>query len=188
MCGRYYMDPDDVREYAADAGYGETAKANGTDVCPGMQAPAIVEAEASPAARLMRWGFERPSGGLVINARVETMAERDMFRGLAQKQRCALPASKYYEWRRGDRQKFDIALPGRFFLAGLWRVGGDGAEFVVLTQPPVPAIEPIHDRMPVLLPDADAMRRWLGGDIPLFDGNAALNIHAVGPEQLAMRF
>lgn len=188
MCGRYYMDPDDVREYAADASCGDAAKADGMDVCPGMEAPVIVETEAALQAKRMRWGFARPSGGLVINARVETIGERELFRGLAQKQRCALPASKYYEWRRGDRQKFEIALPGRFFLAGLWRIGGDGAEFVVLTQPPVPAIEPIHDRMPVLLSTKDAMRCWLAGETRLFSDSAALRIHADGPEQLAMRF
>ena len=188
MCGRYYLSPRDLVEYAPEGLYTEKALDGGTDVCPGMEAPALVDDGGASGARRMRWGFARPEGGLVINARVETMAERDMFRGLAQKQRCALPASKYYEWRRGDRQKFDIALPGRFFLAGLWRVGGDGAEFVVLTQPPVPAIEPIHDRMPVLLPDVDAMRRWLAGETPLFCDSAALRLHADGPEQLAMRF
>ena len=188
MCGRYYMDPDDVREYAADANFDEAAKRRGTDIAPGMDAPAIVDADSEPRARIMRWGFERESGGLVINARVETMGERGMFKGLARRQRCALPASKYYEWRRGDRQKFDISLPGRFFIAGLWRIGGDGPEFVVLTQPPVPAIEPVHNRMPLLLPTVDAMRRWLAGETPLYSDSAALRVHADGPEQMAMRF
>ena len=188
MCGRYYMDPDDVREYAADAPYGEMAREAGTDVCPGMDAPALVGEGTETRARIMHWGFDRPAGGLIINARVETMGERVMFRALSQNQRCALPASRYYEWRRGDRQKFNIALPDRVFLAGLWRIGTGGAQFVVLTQPPVPAIEPIHNRMPLLLPGADVMRRWLSGETPIYTDSAALLIRAEGPEQLAMRF
>ncbi len=188
MCGRYYLNPRDLVEYAPKGLYPEQALDGGTDVCPGMEAPALVGDDGASEARRMRWGFARPEGGLVINARVETIGERPMFRALARERRCALPAARYYEWRRSDRQKFDISLPERFWLAGLWRIGGDGPEFVVLTQPPVDAITPIHNRMPLLLPDRDALERWFGGEVPLYDGSAALNIHAVGPEQLAMRF
>ena len=133
--------------------------------------------EPEGAARPMRWGFEKPQGGLVINARVETIGERPMFRALAQKQRCAMPASGYYEWRRSDRQKYTVALAsaGRFYLAGLWRVGVEGPEFVVLTQPPVEAIVPVHNRM-------------RAGETPLYADSAALRVAAAGPEQLSMLF
>ncbi len=188
MCGRYYMEADDVLEYAADIRYENRKPAGGVDICPGMEAPALIGGDAS--ARPMRWGFERSQGGLVINARVETIDQKPMFRALARSQRCAMPASRYYEWRKADRQRFDISLiqTRRFFLAGLYRLGVGGAEFVVLTQPPVDAIVPVHNRMPLLLPDADALRRWLAGETPLFRDSAALRVAANGPEQLAMRF
>ena len=113
-----------------------------------------------------------------------------MFRGLVRDQRCAMPATRYFEWRRSDRQKFAIDLLGAdlFWLAGLWRVGGAGQEFVVLTQPPVAAIEPVHNRMPLLLTDADALGRWLAGETRLYNDSAALRVAAEGPEQLMMRF
>ena len=188
MCGRYFMGEDDVREYAADIAQMNRRPDGGADICPGMQAPAILGGDA--AIKRMRWGFERPQGGLVINARVETIGEKPMFRALARTQRCAMPARGYYEWRRSDRQKFDIALADarRFWLAGLWRAGGDGMEFVVLTQPPVDAVAPVHNRMPLLLPDADALGRWLAGETPLYAESAALRVAAQGPEQLMMRF
>lgn len=190
MCGRYFMGADDVRAYAADIALENRDASGGAEICPGMEAPAIVSGEPEGAARPMRWGFEKPLGGLVINARVETIGERPMFRALAQKQRCAMPASGYYEWRRSDRQKYTVALAsaGRFYLAGLWRVGVEGPEFVVLTQPPVEAIVPVHNRMPLLLPGADALRRWLAGETPLYADSAALRVAAAGPEQLSMLF
>lgn len=191
MCGRYFMDADDVREYAADIDSLNRDPSGGVDICPGMEAPALVSEGGETAIRAMRWGFEKPtSSGLVINARVETIAEKPMFRALAQDQRCAMPASRYYEWRASDRQKYEISLSDsrRFWLAGLWRVGMGGAQFVVLTQPPVDAIVPVHNRMPLLLPDADAMKRWLAGETRLFANSAALHVAAEGPEQLAMRF
>ena len=191
MCGRYFMDADDVREYAADIDSLNRAASAGVDICPGMEAPALVSEGGNTAVRAMHWGFERPSGGgLIINARVETIAEKPLFQALAQNQRCAMPASRYYEWRTSDRQKYDISLldSRRFWLAGLWRVGVNGTQFVVLTQPPVDAIVPVHNRMPLLLPDTDAMTRWLAGETRLFANSAALRVAAEGPEQLMMRF
>ena len=190
MCGRYFMDADDVREYAADIAFENRALTVGTDICPGMDAPATVKSEGRTLSRAMRWGFEKPQGGLVINARVETIGEKPMFRALADNQRCAMPARRYYEWRRSDRQKFDIALTDarRFWLAGLWRIGESGPEFVVLTQPPVEVIAPVHNRMPLLLPTAESMARWLAGETRLFENSAALKVVAEGPEQLTMLF
>ena len=190
MCGRYFMDADDVREYAADIAFENRALTEGTDICPGMDAPALVKSGEDTAPRRMRWGFAKPQGGLVINARVETIGEKPMFRALARDQRCAMPASRYYEWRRTDRQKFDISMidSRRFWLAGLWRLGAAGPEFVVLTQPPVDAIMPVHNRMPLLLTDADALGRWLAGETRLYNDSAALRVAAEGPEQLMMRF
>ena len=81
MCGRYFMDADDVREYAADIDSLNRAASAGVDICPGMEAPALVSEGGNTAVRAMHWGFERPSGGgLIINARVETIAEKPLFR------------------------------------------------------------------------------------------------------------
>lgn len=51
--------------------------------------------------------------------------------------------------------------PARAFLAGLYRLRiGALPEFVVLTRPAADAVRFIHDRMPVLVAQADA-RAWL---------------------------
>ena len=47
----------------------------------------------------MTWGFERKcTGGLTINARMETLWQRPMFAYSIQSRRCILPASQFYEW------------------------------------------------------------------------------------------
>ena len=186
MCGRYFIADEAISGFDIEL---LNRTAGGAEIRPGMEAPVVVAPEGNTLAP-MRWGFERDNGGLVINARVETIGEKPMFRGLARDQRCAMPATRYFEWRRSDRQKFAIDLLGAdlFWLAGLWRVGGAGQEFVVLTQPPVAAIEPVHNRMPLILPSRNALARWFGGDVPLFSESRAIRLAAEGPEQLRMAF
>ena len=192
MCGRYFVDFDELPDALAEEWgleYHEALSERGRrDICPGATAPALLKDGAGLSMREMKWGFGKPEGGLVINARVETIAQKPMYRGIQQRQRCALPAFHYYEWRGGDRQKFEIGLARPvFFLAGLYRIGREGTEFVVLTQPPLKPITPIHDRMPLLLDDQAALRAWLGGSDSTFTGAQRLRIAASGPEQLRMR-
>jgi putative SOS response-associated peptidase YedK len=47
----------------------------------------------------MKWGFSNP-GGLVINARIEEVHHRPMFKGIMDTQRCVVPINGYYEWKR----------------------------------------------------------------------------------------
>ena len=56
--------------------------------------------QLKPTVFPMRWGFERRGGGLVINARSETAAEKQLFRESAQLRRCLIPASCNFERER----------------------------------------------------------------------------------------
>ena len=195
MCGRYYLEThlppeEDTPELIAALnravpGFGQAAR----DICPGDEAPVVTRDDGRFSAQTMRWGFAGQSG-LVINARAESIYEKPMFRGLADRQRCALPAAGYYEWRDADGQKYRIAFAGGewFCLAGLYRFGVQGPEFVVLTQPPAPEIIPIHDRMPLILDIDDGLDHWLSGAKPPYDFDYKLDVTAVGPEQLQMTF
>ena len=73
-------------------------------------------------------------------------------------------------------------------MAGLYRSGRAGREFVILTQEPVQAIAPIHNRMPLLLDSRASLDQWLSGAMPLFRASEALDVEADGPEQLQMSF
>ena len=126
----------------------------------------------------VRWGLipswaKDPSiGNKMIIARAETVAEKPAFRGPLARSRCLVPADGYYEWQREDRlgrrkQPFYIRLrDGRLFaFAGLWErwAGPDGKiveSCALLTTEPNESLKDIHDRMPVILAQAD-YDQWL---------------------------
>ena len=131
--------------------------------------------------RLVRWGLvpswaKQPSiGAKLINARVETAAEKPAFRRAFERYRCLIIADGFFEWRRspgGPKQPFHItrAHGELFSFAGLWSIwhGGDGGTLrtcTILTTAANSAIAPLHDRMPVILaaPDESA---WLDNSTP----------------------
>ena len=126
---------------------------------------------------LLRWGLvplwaKDPSfGPKCINARSETVATNKIFREAFERRRCLVPADAFYEWqkRSGKTQPYAIvpADGGLFAFAGLWerwRSPPDGSvlrSFTIVTGPPNVLCEPIHDRMPVILPKS-AWPLWLG--------------------------
>lgn len=103
-----------------------------------------------------------------FNARSETVATSNTFRGSFRYRRCLVPASGYYEWvgEKGSKIPFAIGLSNRrwFCFAGLWdRAMIDGSpidSFTILTTTPNDATAGLHHRMPVILHPQD-YDRWL---------------------------
>lgn len=163
------------------------------EIRPNDWAPALLVDNHRAVARMMRWGFERPDGGLVINARSEDVKQRPMFRSLVDRQRCVLPALGYYEWRDADHLRHLIRRHGGepFYLAGLNRRDAQGnLRFVVLTRAAFGDHAQIHTRMPCLLFSKEEARQWINGTMPpeAFSQQFPdqLEIEAQGAEQLRM--
>ena len=118
MCGRYYVEPEssgELEKLIAEAKRKSDEVKTG-EVFPTDTAAVIANnRQLKPAVFPMRWGFERKGGGLVINARSETAAEKQLFRESAQLRRCLIPASCYFEWeRRADgKVKYTIRPKGK---------------------------------------------------------------------------
>lgn len=96
-----------------------------------------------------------------INARSETVAEKASFRGPWRHHRCLVPADAFFE--KGQRIARADGAP--FWLGGLWErwLGADGSQLdscCILTTRPNALIAPLHDRMPVLIPDG-LEQAWL---------------------------
>jgi putative SOS response-associated peptidase YedK len=129
------------------------------------------------ALDLLRWGLvplwakDLAFGPKCINARSETVATNKIFRDAFERRRCLIPADGFYEWQKtgGKTQPYAIvpAEGGVFAFAGLWERWknlGDGSivrSFTIVTGLPNPLCQPIHERMPVILPKA-AWSLWLG--------------------------
>lgn len=156
------------------------------NVAPGQQVLAIVQSrQGHREAASLRWGLipewakEAAVGYKMINARAETVADKPAYRTALRTKRCIIPASGFYEWRRSGKQKtpyyFYLRSQQLMALAGLWaewRCPTDGQiirSFTILTTTPNVLVQPMHDRMPVLL-DQDGVDIWLDHtkvDIPL---------------------
>jgi len=89
-----------------------------------------------------------------FNARAETVKEKRLFRGSWRNKRCVLPASSFFE--KGHRISRKDSQP--FWIGGLWNkwMGPDGSELetcCVLTTEPNELLKPLHNRMPVIIPN-----------------------------------
>lgn len=176
MCGRYFLLPEEaalhriLQALPSDTGMALcTGELFPTNVVP------VIAMNGRPQA--MKWGFSRPDGGgVVINARSETVAQKPMFLRALREGRCLVPASCYFEWERKSvyKKKHRISNPDAalLYMAGLsrWEPNETLPRFVILTREATKDLKFLHDRMPVLL-QADQQRRWLNGDIEVLSSH-----------------
>ena len=139
----------------------EPLKAEG-EIFPSAVLPVLASNRAGERRVFpMKWGFSQ-KGRMIINARIETAAERPMFREAWRKHRCVIPVSWYFEWEHNEQkktgQKYALQpdIPGLVLLAGLYRMEENKPAFVILTRPAQENLLWMHDRMPVMLPVHEA--------------------------------
>ncbi|MCC6173895.1 MAG: SOS response-associated peptidase [Chloroflexi bacterium] len=186
MCGRYTLTtPEELAERFGIAGLSEVRIEPRFNVAPSQSVPVIVGHDGGPALVSMRWGFQpswmketgqRPPP---INARAETLLERPMFRGAVAHGRCLIPANGFYEWMavpgKKTKQPVYVRLKdgGLFAFAGLHTRGREdvGETCVIVTTAANALLQPVHDRMPVIL-SRSVEELWL--DPSLDDARAAM--------------
>jgi putative SOS response-associated peptidase YedK len=184
VCGRFaYFVPTEqlLREYQLRSAPSFMARYN---VAPSQNIVAIRQsAEGDRQASLLKWGLvphwaKDPSiGNRMINARGETVAQKPAFRQALRRRRCIIPVSGFYEWgpsRAGKWPYFICAKDAPLLsLAGLWErwSGGDGEPLescTIVTVPSSVALERVHERMPLCLPES-AYGEWLDPQTPAED-------------------
>jgi putative SOS response-associated peptidase YedK len=117
------------------------------------------------------WSKDPAIGDRMINARAETLAEKASFRNAYRRRRCLILADGFYEWKQNpdmkSKQPVYIRLKNNqpFAFAGLWEIwkspeGSEVRSCTIITTEPNSLLEPIHNRMPVILPP-DMYNRWL---------------------------
>lgn len=132
----------------------------------------IAPSQALPVIRVphkleaIKWGLASAGRGRGINVRAETVARAPMYRDSFRKRRCLVIVDGFFEWRRGAGKKKQPYLIRRadaqpFALAGLWDRTADGAEScAIITGAAQGVVAPLHDRMPVIVPQ-EGIARWL---------------------------
>lgn len=126
------------------------------------------------------WAKDPGIGDRMINARAESLADKPGYRRSFEKRRCIIPADGFYEWqRREGRAKQPMYIRRRdgelMAFAGLWAAwrepdapdeadAPDDDEWLrtcaIVTTRANELLAPVHDRMPVLLPES-AWEQWL---------------------------
>ena len=172
MCGRYYVDDDTAREIEklvrqVDEKMHETfascrVEVTAKDIHPTETAPILASSGSGLECRWQRWGFPGfQKGRVIFNARCESALEKPMFREGILHRRAVIPAAGFYEWDH-DRRKHIFCRDGEpvLYLAGCYRKYGDGDRFVILTTQANASMEPVHERMPLILEREEAAA-WL---------------------------
>jgi putative SOS response-associated peptidase YedK len=100
----------------------------------------------------------------------ETVDVKLSFREAFRQRRCIVPADGFYEWK-GPKQArtpvwFHPRDGGLLLFAGIYeewhpQAGPPETTFTILTCDPNAVTRPIHNRMPVILPDPKAQEDWI---------------------------
>ena len=171
MCGRYaiHANPEVI---ALQFGLEEAPEFKASyNVCPGSDITVVrLDREKKRVARQHRWGLiphwaKDPSiGNKLANARGESLLERPAFRDAFRRARCLVPASGFYEWQTVAGRKYpwyfmptDAKL---FALAGITSLWNGIRSVSLITTARNALMEPIHDRMPVIIAPTD-YANWL---------------------------
>lgn len=142
------------------------------NVAPTTRVACVVQEDGERALKELRWGLipswakDRKIAYKTINARAETVASKPAFRSAFKRRRLLVLADGFYEWQRAGKTKIphlvqlDDARP--FGMAGLWEswtdpeTGEEVPTCTIITTSGNELMKPIHDRMPVILPE----RSW----------------------------
>jgi len=160
------------------------------NVAPTSSVLGIVHSTGGPSVVSFSWGLiprwapDASRAASLINARIETVAEKPSFRDLVAQHRCVLPMDGYFEWK--EQLRHDAIRPikqpyyfsahsqssyshqGVLAVAGLWTTWKDpnqsGGQVVhtavALTTDANDMVSRVHHRMPVLL-DRSGVSHWL---------------------------
>jgi putative SOS response-associated peptidase YedK len=192
MCGRYTVtSPGDAArelEAAIDpaAPQSEWWRAR-FNVAPTQPAPVVIVRDNARVLELMRWGLvpfwgSKPGAKppLMINARVESLNAKAIFRDALERKRCLVAADGFFEWANKTPLYLHPRDRSVVAFAGLWaRAKTDAGElhsFTIITGKPNALVAPFHDRMPIVLAKS-AWSAWL--DPATTDPKALLGIPPV---------
>ena len=173
MCGRITLttDRDDLQSrfgYTDDSRVLFKPRYN---IAPSQDSPVVTVKDDNRVLIMMRWGLvpfwakEASIGYKMINAKAETVHEKPSFRKSFKEKRCLVLADGFYEWTKTDKKnkvpfRFVLKTKEPFAFAGLWDAwktpeGELLLSFTIITTTANELMEPIHDRMPVILHEKD---------------------------------
>jgi putative SOS response-associated peptidase YedK len=188
MCGRYELNETPANlgsHYRIEPGNLDFAPS--ADVRPTTTNPIVLVHNGVRRIELRRWGLvpywvkDPKAVSNPFNAVSETAPDKPFFRAAFRKRRCIVPANAFFEWQAvaGERRKTKVRI-GRadgelLSLGGLheyWQQGDQTiASYTILTTQPNDLMAAIHERMPVIIGDAE-IDEWLAPETSLDSARA----------------
>lgn len=189
MCGRYTLTSQEgiVEDLEASLDAGVLANEwwkPRFNIAPTQDAPVVTLRDGTRTLEMMRWGLvpfwakgDTKKAPLMINARVEGIDTKPMFRDLLGRKRCLVPADGFFEWKASGKKKQPLWIhpqPRKLVaFAGLWARAGELHSFTIITGTPNSLVAPIHDRMPLVL-DRSQWAMWLDPGVDADTAHALL--------------
>lgn len=135
------------------------------DIHPTDMAPVIYRVNRKLKLSCQSWGYPKiPNGGVIFNARTESVREKKLFSAGIQYHRAVIPAAHFYEWNASREKNTFRRQDGRtMFLAGFYDIIGNKERFVILTTQANDSMRSVHDRMPLVLEERQ-LEDWICDD------------------------
>ena len=165
------------------------------NIAPSQPVPVVIHRNGGNQLCIFRWGLipywakDESIGNKLINARAETLEEKPSFRQSLKQKRCLVLADGFYEWKKEGRLRKPYRITLRdgkpFAFAGLWDswrspTGQIINSCTIITTTPNKLMEPIHNRMPVILPQ-DKESLWL--DVGITSSDEVKSLLSPFPEE-----
>jgi putative SOS response-associated peptidase YedK len=174
MCGRFYLEIsiEDLAERYEIEDFDQISFTKG-EIFPTNKAPIVINEGVNKVIE-SKWSY--PVQGInktIINARVETIAEKASFKQSIYYRRCIVPANSFFEWQGEgrDKTKFKITKEKEnlFSMAGVYnffmnKEGDAYLGFVIITKEANETMSKLHHRMPLVL-DREYENHWLDKNI-----------------------
>ena len=166
MCGRFtQICPLESLLQVFDAASVDLQISPNYNIAPGQKVLAVLHDQNTNKLTQLHWGLvpfwakDRAIGSRLINARIETVADKPSFRNAFKHRRCLILADGFFEWKgpKGRKQPIYIRLASKkpFAFAGLWERWQKGRETyescTIITTAAKGILAEIHHRMPVIL-------------------------------------
>ncbi|MBN2732334.1 MAG: SOS response-associated peptidase [Balneolaceae bacterium] len=148
------------------------------NITPGSLHPIIIEKDGKPQHQQAQWGLIHPDadeereGKDTYAVPAEGVHDDDWLAGCMEQRRCLVPANGFYKWKTSKKKQtpFYIRLLSNRLtaFAGIYSVwesssGRDVYSFAILTTKANTLVEPVDDRMPVILAPEN-YDVWRGGE------------------------
>ncbi len=174
MCGRHWLDSAPVMlEECFDLSIKHWTKPR-YNISPQSNVLSLFQSDTRIEITEMHWGLIPPWAkegqfkSPLINARSETVWEKPSFRNLIKNQRCIIPVSGFFEWKREGKTKQPYAIKVNnqplMLIGGIYQISKDGEmQHCIVTTPSNSKMDQVHGRQPVIL-NLEQAKNWMTYD------------------------